>query len=80
MSGGGNYKWIKITILAIIYNLTVGAVLTDIVIAEGGLRFNYQAGQIGHSVAKDSVMFLRSCVAQALSRGDGSRHSLHASA
>ena len=26
------------------------------------------------------AMFLRSCVAQVLSRGDGSRHSLHASA
>ena len=47
-----------------------------------GLRFDSQARQIGHSVAHGlaiAAMFLRSCVVQALSRVDGSRHSLHAS-
>ena len=34
--------------------------------------------QCHHRLAT-AAMFLRSCVAQALSRGDGPRHSLHAS-
>ena len=45
----------------------------------GSHGFDSRAGQIGHSVAT-AAMFLRSCVVQALSRGDGSRHLLHASA
>ena len=44
-----------------------------------GRRFGYRAGQIGHSVVI-VAMFLRICVAQALNRADGTRHSLHASA
>ena len=52
-------------------------------IEAGSFGFDFQTGQIGHSVAYNSpatATFLRSCVAQALSRRVGSRHSLHASA
>ena len=45
----------------------------------GGDSLSSRAGQIGRSVAT-AAMFLRSCVVQTLSRGDGSRHSLLASA
>ena len=41
-------------------------------------EFHSRAGQIGHSVAT-AAMFLRCCVVQALRRGDGPRHLLHAS-
>ena len=44
-----------------------------------GRCFNSRAGQIGPSVTIAAV-FLRSWVAQALSRGDGPRISLHFSA
>ena len=37
-------------------------------------------GNIAEIVQKQVQAFLRSCVAQALSRGDGPRNSLHASA
>ena len=53
----------------------------DIVINAGGLGFDSRADQIGQSRNGESrATFLRSCAVQALSRGDGSRHSLHASA
>ena len=42
-------------------------------IGAGNLGFDFQGGQFGHSVAKGSpplLRFFRSCVAQALSRGD----------
>ena len=42
----------------------------DIVIGAGDLEFDTRAGQIGHNVTTIAA-FLRSCVAQALSRGDG---------
>ena len=42
-----------------------------------GVRFPDRSNR--HSVATVAT-FVRSCVAQALSRGDGPRHSLHASA
>ena len=50
-----------------------------------GLGFASWAGQIGHNFASDlpSLRYfleLRGCVAQALSRREGLRHSLHASA
>ena len=50
--------------------------------SEEGLWFDSRAGQIGQCLPRlaTAVMFLRICVAQALSRGDGPRHSLHASA
>ena len=38
-----------------------------------------KSAQCRHRLA-NAAMFLRSCVVQALCRGDGSRHSLHASA
>ena len=52
------------------------------------LEFDYRTGQIRHLVVNHSpllsaAMFLRSCVAQALSRGDGpdpAHYSLHTSA
>ena len=47
-----------------------------------GLGFDSRAGQIGHSRQRlvTAAMIFRSCVVQALNRGDGYRHSLHASA
>ena len=58
-------------------------VLISSVVA-GSLGFDSRAGQIRRSVASDSSVvttarFLRGCVAQALSRGDGPRRSLLAS-
>ena len=55
----------------------------DIANGSGGLGFDFLAGQIVHSVGNGSPplqFFFRSCVAQALSRGGGPRHSLHARA
>ena len=40
----------------------------------GGLGFDSRTGQIGHNVA-NAATFIRSCVAQALNRGDGPCHS-----
>ena len=53
--------------------------VVDIVIGARGLWFDSSSGQIRRSVAT-AAMFRRSCVAQALNCGDGSCHSLHASA
>ena len=50
------------------------AVVRDLAISEGGLGFDSRAGQIEHSVSYGSPplrLFFRSCVAQALSDGDG---------
>ena len=50
-------------------------------IGTGGFKFDSRAGQIGQNVANSSPplrRYLRSCIVQALSRRDGSRHSLHA--
>ena len=52
----------------------IGVVARQIAIDTGGLGFDFLAGQIGQGV----TMLLRSCVAQALNRGDGPRHWLHA--
>ena len=43
--------------------------------------FDSRAGQISYNPQQlaNAAMFLRSCVAQVLSRGDGPRYSLHAS-
>ena len=46
-------------------------------LSPGGLEFDSLTDQIELSVVI-TAMFLRSCVAQALSCGDGSRHSLRA--
>ena len=49
----------------------------------GDLGFDSRAIQIGHKVARGSPplqrfsLVVRSCVGQALSRGDEPRHSLH---
>ena len=51
----------------------------EIAIGAEGLGFNFRVGQSRNSVAM-AVMFLRSCVSYALSLGDDSCHSLHASA
>ena len=48
-------------------------------IGAGGQGFKSRVGQIGQRLAT-AATFLRSCVAQALSRGDGLRNSLHVSA
>ena len=50
-----------------------------IAIGAVGVRFESRVDQIRHSVAIP-MTFLRSCVVQALSRGDDLRRSLHASA
>ena len=58
----------------------VGIVVKDIVIGAGVLGLVSWAGQILRSVSQPlatSVTFLQSCVAQALSSGDGTRHSFH---
>ena len=57
----------------VLFYLTVGVVVEDMAIGAEGL------GSISGSVTSDT-MFLRSCVAQALGRGEGPRHPLHASA
>ena len=57
--------------------LPVSFVIKDIAVVAEDLEFDSDEG--GQRLATDA-MFLRSCVALALSRGDGSRHSLHASA
>ena len=49
---------------------SVSSVAKHIAICAEGLGFDFQAGQIGQCRHR--------CVAQALSRGDGPRHSLHA--
>ena len=52
----------------------------DIAVDVEGCGFDFWADQIRRSVSSGSPPFLRSCVAQALSREDGPRHSLHATA
>ena len=52
---------------------------------EGGLEFDFRADQIGRSFANGSpplrsIFGVQSCFGQALSRRDGPRHSLCASA
>ena len=52
------------------------ATVEDIAIGSGGLGFDSQTGQIGHSIANGfatAAMFFSERVAQAISRGDGSR-------
>ena len=51
------------------------AVAQGIAIGAGGVGFNSWAGQIGHKQQRltTEAMFLRICVAQALSRGEGPR-------
>ena len=53
----------------------IGLIVTDIAIGARGLGFNFQACQVGHSVANRSSPLRRFCVVQALSSGDGPRHS-----
>ena len=55
-----------------ITNQPDGAVVRDTANGVGGMGFDSRAGQIGYTVAT-AAMFLRSCVDQAFSRGDGSR-------
>ena len=56
----------------------------DIASGAGGLWFDSRRGQMGDSFARKAhhaaAMFLLSYAAQALSLGDGPRHSFHASA
>ena len=63
----------------------VCSVAEHIAICAGVLEFDPQVIQVKHCVVNSSPVataatFLWSCAAQALSRGDGPRHSLHASA
>ena len=69
-----NYIWCKKSHV----DQHVDVVRTDIVTDMRDLEFDFWAGQIGHSVVT-AAMFLWSCVVYALSRGNGSPHSLHAS-
>ena len=55
----------------------MSVVIRDTAFDAEGLRLNFRAHEIGHDVADGSPL-LR--VVQALSRGDGPHHSLHASA
>ena len=57
-------------------------VVKDTAVIAGSLGFDSRLGKISHIVANNdstAATFLRSCVVQALNRGDGSRYSLHAS-
>ena len=57
-------------------------VVVYIAIDAGGLGFNSDLGLIGHKRQRLAMhncdLSSERCVAQALSRGDGHRHSLHA--
>ena len=57
----------------------VSVVVKDLTMGAGAHEFDYCAGQMGLTVTKagPASTFIRSCVAQALSRGDRPRHSLH---
>ena len=45
----------------------------------GGMGFDYHVGEIENSQQlATAAMFCGGCVAQALNRGDGAHHSLHA--
>ena len=73
------------SLIKIIITRPVNAVVEDIAIGAVGLGFDSLIGQIGHSVVNgsppQSTTFLRSGVAQTLSRGDGPYSlSSHASA
>ena len=57
----------------------VGVEVKDTPTGAEGLGFESRTGQIGRGVANSSPPLRRFCNAQALSRGDGRRHSLHAS-
>ena len=54
----------------------VGVVIKTLLMVQG---FDSRAGQIGRRVADVAMFFLHDYVVSALSRGDGSRRSLHAS-
>ena len=56
-------------------NRPVTSVIKHFVIGAGGLRFDSRIHIIGHSAANGSPQLRRFCVAQALNRGDGPRHS-----
>ena len=60
----------------------VSLVVKDIAVGRGGPEFDSPAGQIVQCRQRfpTAALFLRSCVAQALSDGEGPRNSLHASA
>ena len=55
----------------------IGVVVKDIAVGVQRLGLDSRSGQIGHNDATAAV-FLRSCIVQALSRGDRSRRPLHA--
>ena len=61
----------------------VGMLVQDIAIGSGGLWFRFP-GRSNWTQCRQrpatAATFFRSCVAQTLNRGDGSHHSLHASA
>ena len=56
--------------------LLVNISVTHVAIDAEDLRFNSQAGQISSQRLATAATFLRTCVAQALRRGVGPRHSL----
>ena len=60
--------------------IIVGVVVKDVAGDAAGFGFNSCVGQIGRSVGHGSAPLQRFCAAQAFSRGNGPRHSLHASA
>ena len=59
-------------------NRPLAQLLSAHAIGAEGLRFKSRVGLVG--TVSPTARFFRSCVAQALSHGDGPRHSLHASA
>ena len=73
------YTWTSCNkYLVVIEDWAVSLVIRDIAVGATGLEFDSLADRIGHCRLTTAAMFLRSCVAQTPSCGDGSRCSLHA--
>ena len=65
-------------------DLKISSASQDTAIGAGDLGFDSRVGQIAaltqyHQRLATAANFFRSCIAYALSRGNGSRHSLHVS-
>ena len=80
MSRHWQYQLEFLTFIIIFYQtVRLWRSVKDVAVDAEDLRFNSQAGQIRHSVARrlaTAATFLRTCVAPALRRGVGPRHSL----